>query len=118
MTVLLDVHGVGGINRQSEFVAAQIVDGGGRAVSTTSYPAMIRHRSASPLLERRHRQTCCAAQCIIARTGRPDIAPRRVVDRTRDRRFSIRGAATFCNGRLKRVENASPDVPSAYLAAG
>jgi len=52
--VLPDYQGLGIGNRLSEFCASLWLGQGGRAFSTTSHPAMIRYRSASPLW-RRHR---------------------------------------------------------------
>lgn len=46
--VLPDYQGVGIGNALSEFVAARYVKGGFRFISTTSHPAMIRHRMKSP----------------------------------------------------------------------
>ena len=46
--VLPDYQGVGIGNRLSEFCASIFKGVGGRAFSTTSHPAMIRYRSASP----------------------------------------------------------------------
>lgn len=50
--VLPDYQGIGIGNRLSEFCASMWVGLGGRAQSTTSHPAMIRYRSASPLWNR------------------------------------------------------------------
>jgi hypothetical protein len=52
---LPDFQGVGIGNAVSEFVAAWFVSQGKRYTSTTSHPAMIRHRAASPLW-RMHRR--------------------------------------------------------------
>jgi energy-coupling factor transporter ATP-binding protein EcfA2 len=51
--VLPDYQGLGIGNRLAEFAASIYVGLGGRAFSTTSHPAMIAHRSASPLWCRR-----------------------------------------------------------------
>jgi GNAT superfamily N-acetyltransferase len=50
--VLPDYQGLGIGNRLSEFCASLFAGLGGRASSTTSHPAMIRYRSASPLWKR------------------------------------------------------------------
>jgi GNAT superfamily N-acetyltransferase len=50
--VLPDYQGLGIGNRVSEFCASIVRGIGGRAFSTTSHPAMIRYRSASPLWKR------------------------------------------------------------------
>jgi energy-coupling factor transporter ATP-binding protein EcfA2 len=50
--VLPDYQGVGIGNRLSEFCASVWSGVGGRAFSSTSHPAMIRYRSASPLWQR------------------------------------------------------------------
>jgi hypothetical protein len=50
--VLPDYQGLGIGNRLSEFCAALWTGLGGRASSTTSHPAMIHYRSASPQWQR------------------------------------------------------------------